>query len=675
MERIPRIPTPCTFAASILFALGSGLHAQLAVLNDTASTAFETPIQIDVLSNDTNVYSGILSLSIPPSMEGTIAVTSDLEVLFTPASGFIGPSQFSYTAVDSGPLQRISNPESSPNFDRFGDIVDIDGDFAVVGVPRDDSADVNAGAVYVYEKQPNGTWQFAQRLDAGIGADQQDELGFSVAISADPENDFYLIAAGAPGDDDNGSASGAVYLFGRGQNGIWTQTAKLKDDSAPLTGTNSDRFGEAVDVRGPRVVVGAPGTDRDSLLNVGSVYIFQDVGGFWAEIQEISGSAAGASPSDANANFGQAVALAGDAAIAIGAPLENADGVSNNGAVYIVQEAAGSWQIFQKVSRGSTAGGNDGYGTSLAITDNYLFVGAPMEDTDPQGFNDDGIVYIYERSGQLNLNFLTTLSRPFAEGGYFGDSISVDDEDLVLAVGVPRTDDDSVGSGGVDVYQFQNDTWVPLLNLHPNLGSQSSSDRFGQSVGYSDGNIIVGAPQDSEFGIDVGSIYFGEPMASTASALVTVTVDAPPFPTFEQYLQIFYSGQTAPDTVGSEGDPDKDGNKNLLEYALGKCDPANPALAVAMDPSVPDQIFQDFRIVNGDTLEFSVKMRDPALYPDLSVMVEVSRDLVSSGFSSAGVSVSSSTPAGNGFILRTFSVPAPNLSSQPLFARVTVTLN
>jgi len=77
-------------------------HPPTAV-NDTASTAMNTPVTINVLSNDTDDV-GIVAASVAivtSSVSGTAVPTENGTVTYTPSAGFIGADAFTYTVADA----------------------------------------------------------------------------------------------------------------------------------------------------------------------------------------------------------------------------------------------------------------------------------------------------------------------------------------------------------------------------------------------------------------------------------------------------------------------------------------------------------------------------------------------------------------------------------------------
>ncbi len=85
----------------------------------------------------------------------------------------------------------------------------------------------------------------------------------------------------------------------------------------------------------------------------------------------------------------------------------------------------------------------------------------------------------------------------------FGYSVDLDDSYLV--VGAPEDDDFGFNSGAVYVYAFDGVGWVE----HSKLSGldTAAGDFFGISVSISEGRIVVGASGDDDFGSRSGSAY------------------------------------------------------------------------------------------------------------------------------------------------------------------------
>jgi len=81
-------------------AVGAANQNPVAV-DDTATTAEDTPVTVDVLANDTDPDGGVLTvLAIGPAVSGNAQTNVDGTVTFTPAPNYNGTGSFSYTVVD-----------------------------------------------------------------------------------------------------------------------------------------------------------------------------------------------------------------------------------------------------------------------------------------------------------------------------------------------------------------------------------------------------------------------------------------------------------------------------------------------------------------------------------------------------------------------------------------------
>ncbi|MFQ5705040.1 MAG: choice-of-anchor B family protein [Gemmatimonadales bacterium] len=125
----------------------------------------------------------------------------------------------------------------------FGQAVALDGDVALVGVPRSNQS---AGAVYVFRRDSSGAWNEEAKL-APSDLTQNDNFGSTVAISGD------RALLGAPGQQ---RFTGTAYAFSYdAESGTWRQGAKLM----PFDGPRRAQFSAAIGFTGDEVWVGAPG--------------------------------------------------------------------------------------------------------------------------------------------------------------------------------------------------------------------------------------------------------------------------------------------------------------------------------------------------------------------------------------------------------------------------------
>jgi len=160
------------------------------------------------------------------------------------------------------------------SYDNFACSVDIAGDYAIVGADRDDDHGSTSGSAYIYKRELDN-WTQQTKLTPDDGS-KYDHFGSDVAIS-----DHYAVI-GAFADDAKGSKSGSAYVF-ENNDGIWQQAAKL----TPSDGTREDFFGWSVAISGSNIIIGAYGDD-DNGSRSGAAYIFQRVQETWTEMKKIS---------------------------------------------------------------------------------------------------------------------------------------------------------------------------------------------------------------------------------------------------------------------------------------------------------------------------------------------------------------------------------------------------
>lgn len=267
-----------------------------------------------------------------------------------------------YVFVRSGTtwtLQQKLSSSSGATGDQFGYSVSIDGDLAVAGAPN---ALVNLrGAAYVFNRS-GATWSQEAILTASdFGF--MDNLGTSVAISGE------TVVAGAPkADIDVTSNQGAGYVFVRSGT-MWSEQAKLTGSLASADALS----GSSVAISGDTIVIGAPFDDVVANGDLGSAYVFLRSGTMWTQQARLT--APGGATND---QFGASVAIFGDRAI-IGAPFNDANGNSNQGAAYLFSRTGTNWNQTQKLVDLNGAA-EDRYGTSVAVYMDKILIGAPFSD-------------------------------------------------------------------------------------------------------------------------------------------------------------------------------------------------------------------------------------------------------------------------------------------------------
>ena len=445
--------------------------------------------------------------------------------------------------------------------DDFGGSVALssDGNTMAVGAQNEDSnasgvdgdetndSSLNSGAVYVFTRGSGGEWtQQAYLKASNTDADPafaEDFFGLAVAISADgstltvgaPREDS--IAAGVDGDETDNSAqlAGAVYVFTRDNDGVWTQQAYVKASTADV----ADFFGRSVAVSadGDTMAVGAflessaaTGIDGNQFDNTapdaGAAYVFtRDTGGVWTQQAYLK-----ASNTDADDRFGFRVALSADGAtLAVSAQNEdsastgvNGDGLDDSavdsGAAYVFTRDTGGVWTQQAYIKAANAEATDNFGISadLSSDGNTLLVGAFWEDSGDAGNELDnsatnsGAAYIFTRDGggtwlqqaYIKASSLDADDHLGWDASLAGDAskfaISVHHEDSA-ATGVDgdQSDNNADGAGAALVFsQDSGGAWIQQAYIK--ASNTDPTDNFGVSVALSeDGNVLaVGAHRE-----------------------------------------------------------------------------------------------------------------------------------------------------------------------------------
>jgi cysteine-rich repeat protein len=311
--------------------------------------------------------------------------------------------------------------------DSLGLSVSLDGDVALVGAPGEDARGAGAGAGYVY-RWDGVTWSQEQKLLASDGK-AGDSLGRAVSIDGD------VAVVGAYGDDENGSAAGAAYVY-RFDGGSWIQEQKLLASD----GEAGDSLGRTVSIDGGVALVGAYSEDENGSA-AGAAYVYRFDGASWTQEQKLL-----ASDGAAGDQFGISVSTRDDVAL-VGAYFAGALG-AESGAAYAYRWDGASWTQEQKLLASNGAAG-DRFGVSVATGDGVALVGAYFDDDN--GAN-AGAAYAYRWDGAAWGAEQPLLASGGAAGDHFGISVSID-RDLAL-VGASLANVSGVDSGAAYVFDL-----------------------------------------------------------------------------------------------------------------------------------------------------------------------------------------------------------------------------
>ncbi len=211
-----------------------------------------TGVQLAKLVPDDGVEDDLFGSSIAID-NGVVAVGAPHDDDHGDASG----SAYLFSASTGIQLAKLL-PTDGIVLAKFGTAIAIDQDVVAVGAPLDNSNGRRSGSAYLFDVS-TGTQLVKIFPDEGA---EDDWFGFSIAI------DSSVVAVGALGDGNQGTSTGAAYLFDRFSG---AQIANL----LPSDGAEKDLFGCSIAVDNGVVSVGALGGDGNGRgKGTGSAYLF-----------------------------------------------------------------------------------------------------------------------------------------------------------------------------------------------------------------------------------------------------------------------------------------------------------------------------------------------------------------------------------------------------------------
>ena len=398
-------------------------------------------------------------------------------------------------------------------FDSFGISVAIAGDYVIVGSFRDDDKGYDSGSAYIFVRSGN-TWTQENKLVASDGV-RNDIFGRAVAIA----DKTAIVSAEQfnKGQTYKGTGSGQVYVFTLPTSSppvahspppppptppplppspppsppsppppplpppFFISLVSLKQNILADDGAKNEKFGNALDINGDTLAIGASGYKQYT----GAVFIYTRVGETWSLQQKI----VSASTNQYGEGFARSIALVGNT-LFVGAPEARNDDDIQTGAVYVYVRLENTWSLEKTLrpdivvpSGGSYYGA---FGTSLDANSESLLVG------DNGGV---GSAYIFVRSDlswtlQQKLVPVDSDDTNSGMSGKFGSSVGISRD--TAAVGAKWDDtNNGIDSGSVYVYARSGTIWTHQEKIIPSDGT--SMEMFGQSLALKDETLAVGA--------------------------------------------------------------------------------------------------------------------------------------------------------------------------------------
>ena len=368
------------------------------------------------------------------------------------------------------------------NDQQFGRTVATNRNLAAVGIYNGRS-DTSFRKVHLYEiSENNGSLSEKSVVQPDdLNFDSSRYFGSSLSL----DNGSLAVGAYAARKENySGDYNGAVYLFD--VNGSYpTQTNRVTASD----GSSDDYFGSSVALSGDSLLIGAPSDDEGGYQDSGSAYLFQrESNGTLSEVAKLT------DPDGRNYDFfGQSVAVEGEF-LGVGAPYAdvtaNGNTYSDSGKVLLFRNYAGSVTLTDTLSPPNPSYSTY-FGYSIARSGDFLVVG---EHGRTDQYYEAGAAYLYKLSTEGTATLTATLSSPVpTNNGYYGYSVAMEGNRLLIGA-FKEDSENATDSGAAYLYSVSAEGKPTLLErfTHPN---GKADDYFGESVGVSGKNALIGAYQ------------------------------------------------------------------------------------------------------------------------------------------------------------------------------------
>lgn len=257
------------------------------------------------------------------------------------------------------------------------------------------------------------------------------------------------------------------------------------------------QFGAAGAMNSNYLAVAAPKEESATgTLEVGSLYVFRKAGTAWNFQQKIY------LPGAATKDSISAVEFLSDRMIVSTKYREN------RGALFVYGLSGGLWSHQATLNAPQTQAYQE-FGHSLVANGNFLFVSAPQ-------LGASGAVYVYELINGVLTARQTLTPDASSSNTAFGFALASEGDTVVI--GAPQTLlAQAEGSGRVHVYRLSSGSWSSVQTLTPPTAVNRIGMRFGYSLAYRGGSLVIGAPHFATGTDDVnrGVAFYYSTLAAT----------------------------------------------------------------------------------------------------------------------------------------------------------------
>lgn len=267
-----------------------------------------------------------------------------------------------------------------------------------------------------------------------------------------------------------------VVIYERGVGGVWEKIRTL-------SGGASTEFGSSIDLYRGVLVVGSTEASAETIQIYNSSNTFS------------STPEATLIPSDYGIAFsyGSSVSVF-DGYIAVGVPERD----SNKGAVYLYEKSGNSWQDTTEdyILLPEDASVNQFFGTSVAVNDNFLIIGAKGDNLSR------GAVYVFERDDETGVweQKQKVVASDGVSGDEFGGQVSLSDDYFAVSAELADLSVESINVGAAYMFNY-SDRWNELRKITGVGESGLIANNFGHSIDLQGDYLIVGSPNAQNSGV------------------------------------------------------------------------------------------------------------------------------------------------------------------------------
>ena len=298
-----------------------------------------------------------------------------------------------------GQIEELPRPDTA-HAPSFGVSVALGDSLAAVGASGETGCGPNSGAVYVYRRTPGSVfdeWRGVARLTPRT-CRPNTFFGERVVLSGQR-----LLVSAASSETFGGEGSNAAYMFARGEDGTWRQTARFTAPSDRQEGS----FAAGIDLDGDRAVVSTSGEPEEDRHGAVYVYDYDAARDTWRRSARLT------TGRDTEAGvLGRAVTLDGDRLAVAASTYFRGE----PGAVHVFERGASRWRETALLR------GVDSFFIELDLDGSTLLVGQDRAGDDDAG---RATVFTARRDGGWLRDATLRPSQPY-ESGSFGTAVSLE---------------------------------------------------------------------------------------------------------------------------------------------------------------------------------------------------------------------------------------------------------